>query len=284
VSHPDASPNAGDRPVISFGVFADAHYAEKVYADRHCEDSLARLRVCIDIFNARGLSMAVNLGDIIDTAEDKEAERGHLAEVSRAFALFRGERHTVLGNHDVETFTKEEFLYLCGDDNPLPYYSFDHDRVHFVVLDSNCHQDGTDFAAGDFEWADAWLSQAQLLWLAHDLQEAQGERKPVIVFCHGNLDHHVWQGGPDPHVVRNAPRVRSILEGAGNVQAVIQGHYHDGRRSVQGGISYITLAAMVVGSGVDSNAYAIVSLHENGLVAVEGFGRQETFSIGPGRG
>ncbi|MFH1730149.1 MAG: metallophosphoesterase [Planctomycetota bacterium] len=264
-------------PLLAFGAFADAHYAPTVYGDRHCEDSLVKLRACIDAFNERELSLAVNLGDCIDTCESKEAELACLAEVAGAVAEFRGERRLVLGNHDLATFTKQEFLDNCGIDGAAPYYSFDHGGVRFCALDGNCHEDGSDFAAGDFNWADAWVSDEQVRWLEAELAAAADG--PAVVLCHESLDHHEWQGELDPHVIGNHEQVRSVIERAGNVAAVIQGHYHPGRRTVVNGIPYITLAAMCVGPGLDNNAFAIVSLRYDGSVAVEGFGRQQGIEI-----
>lgn len=274
-----ARPEREKKPVLSFGLFADAHYAEKQYADRFCWDSLEKLRACIGTFNERGLAMALSLGDFVDSVGDREAEIGCIAAMRAVYSSLRGERHFVLGNHDLETFTKEEFLGSCGAERHTPYYSFDRLGVHFVVLDGNCHADGTDFAAGDFDWANAWVSEAQVAWLREDLRAAR-ERK-TIVFCHGNLDHRLEDGELDPHIVRNAAEVRGVLEGAGNVIAVIQGHYHPGMYTNLDGIPYLTLAAMVVGPGLESNAYAIVSLYEEGTLVVEGFGRQKSHRIAP---
>jgi len=264
-------------PLLAFGVFGDAHYAPTVYGDRHCEDSLDKLRACIDTFNERELSLAINLGDCIDTCESKEQELAYLAELGEAFASFRGERQLVLGNHDVVTLTKREFLDNCGVEGARPYYSFDHGGVHFAVLDGNCHEGGRDFAPGDCEWTDAWVSDEQVQWLESDLAAAAG--RPAVVLCHESLDRHDWQGELDPHCVRNHDAVRQVIERAGNVAAVIQGHYHPGRRAEVNGIPYITLAAMCVGPGVESNAFAIVSLYDDGSIAAEGFGRQERAEI-----
>ena len=271
------NPEKRARPVIRFGVFADAHYAEKVYGDRHCEDSLDKLRDCVRTFNARELELAINLGDLIDTGDDREKEMGYLEAMRQVFSGFRGERHHVIGNHDVETLTKDEFLAHCGGESQDPFYSFDREGVHFVILDGNCHQDNSDFQAGNFSWDQAWISERQLVWLQKDLKAA-GEI-PVLVICHENLDEREWQGELDPHVVRNASRVRALIEGAGHVRGVLQAHYHEGMRTIINHIPYIGLRAMVVGPGLENNAYAIVALGEDGEITVEGYGEQESFTI-----
>ena len=265
----------GARSLLTFGVFADAHYAPITYADRYCADSIEKLKVCIDAFNARDLSLAVNLGDSVDACGSVDEGLAYLAEFGETFARFRGERRLVLGNHDLETFTKQQFVENCGVDGAKAYGSFDHGGVHFAVLDGNCHEDGTDFAAGDYDWADSWVADEQVAWLADDLAGAAGW--PVVVLCHECLDQP--EGKPaDPHVVRNHDAVRSVIERAGNVAVVIQGHCHPGRHRVLNGIPYITLAAMCVGPGLGNNAFAIMSIGE-GAIEVEGFGRQESFRL-----
>jgi alkaline phosphatase len=273
-----------DGLVLSFGAFTDAHYAHKVYGSRHCQDSLIKLRACIDTFNDRDLPLIVNLGDSLDGGESKVVERGYLAALREAWSRFEGEVHVLLGNHDLATLTKREFIEGAGlpgggDEESGWYDSFDCGDVHLIVLDSNYHQDGTPFGAGDFQWDNAWISEAQIAWLADDLQAAQG--RSMIVFCHGNLDDRRQDERTDPHVVRNAGVVRSVLERAGNVRAVLQAHYHPGMRTTIHGIPYVGLAAMVEGPGLENNAYAIVSLYENGDLCVEGFGRQDSYCLAP---
>ena len=264
-------------PALSFGVFADAHYAEKVYGDRHCTDSLDKLRDCVATFNARELDLVINLGDLIDTGEERGEAIEYLGAMCQVFSGFRGERHHVIGNHDVEALTKAEFLARCGGETEAPFYSFDRSGVHLVILDGNCHPDGSDFRAGDFSWERAWISDRQLTWLQEDLSAA-GDA-PALVICHENLDTRQRQGGADPHVVRDASEVRTVVEGAGNVRAVVQGHYHPGMRETVNGIPYIGLRAMVTGPMPENNAYAVVTLGEDGEIVVDGYGQQESFTI-----
>jgi len=261
---------------VRFGAFADPHYAEKVYGNRHCEDSAAKLGACVETFEEAGLDFAVSMGDLIDSVGKREEEAGYARTMAGIFAGLDGPRHWVLGNHDVQAFAKEEFLMLCGAAYP-PYYSFDLKGVHFAILDGNCHEDGGDFRAGAFSWDEAWVAERQLEWLACDLGAAAG--RPAIVLCHENLDHRLWEGALDPHVVRNAERVRDVLEGAGNVKAVIQAHYHPGLVVEKSGIPYIALRAMVVGPGLENNAFAVIRLEGDGTVAVEGFGQQESCRV-----
>ena len=123
--------------VVRFGAFADAHFAAKVYGDRHCADSADKLQACVDIFGRAGLDFAICMGDLIDSSEDLEEEKGYVRKMRDIFGRFEGTRHWVLGNHDLSGLSKEAFLELCGAERPA-YYSFDVKGAHFVVLDGNC--------------------------------------------------------------------------------------------------------------------------------------------------
>jgi 3',5'-cyclic AMP phosphodiesterase CpdA len=262
--------------LISFGVVADLHYGERVRYDRYCRDSLDKLRVAINTFTTRNLPLAVSLGDFIDGMGTRDEELGYLAQASEVFEGIVGRRVHVIGNHDVSATTKTEFLSGVGARPGEAYHSFDYSGVHFVVLDGNCHRDGNDFTPDACPWDDAWLSDEQLAWLDRDLTGAAG---PTIVLCHEALCDADPDGLNESYILGNAAEARAIIERRGHVVAVLQGHYHQGAVRITNGIPYVTFAAMVVGPGVESNAFAIVSLLDDGSLTTEGFGRQETFTV-----
>ena len=264
---------------LVFGVFADAHYARKVYADRHCEDSIDKLSAAVDRFGETGSDFIVDLGDSIDHEPDPETEIRQLVEVNEVLSRVSVPAYFVLGNHDLATLTKETFLREAGSEIREPYYSFDRGGRHFVVLDANCNPDGSAYGAGNFSWDRCIIPQEQLAWLEADLSAAG--TVPCYVFIHENLDDREWEGALDPHCVMNHREVREVLEESGKVMVVFQGHYHHGRYESRNGIHYVTLAAMVVGPGTGSNAFAVVRLHPDGRIDVEGAGRQESYSFTP---
>ena len=264
-------------PLATIGLFSDAHYAQLVYADRHCDESLDKLSQCVAEFVARRPDFVVNLGDFIDKADRESVELRNLDAIRRVFEGFSGEKHHVLGNHDVGTLNKETYLEGAGGAVREPFYAFDRGLLRCLILDSNCHEDGSDFAQGEFDWDNAWVSPQQVGWLREELSDA-GER-PVVVFCHGNLDGRRIDGKLDPHVVRNSDEIRKILETHGNVVAVVQGHYHPGFERVIGGIPYIGLRAMVVGSGLANNSYGILSVYQDGRINLRGSAMQPDHSF-----
>lgn len=258
---------------ISFGMVTDLHYAEKeMRNNRYYRDSLEKLTESIALFNERRPAFIIELGDFVDAGE-KEIEIGYLEKINSVFSLFNGDRYYVLGNHDLATLSKDEFLSVSGAVGN--YYSFDYDSFHFIVLDANYNEDGSDYNAGNFIWTETYIHASQQKWLKEDLENA-GDTT-VFVFVHQTLDDN-----PDDernlHRVNNAPEIRRILDEAGTVRAVFQGHKHSGGFSVMNGIPYVTLKGAVEGPGLENNKSAIADC-TIGRVQIEGFGKQERFEL-----
>ena len=131
----DSRAAAKNRPIFSFAAITDLHYADKdTWGTRHYRDSQIKLKTAVETFNGKNLRFLIELGDIIDAA-DKETELGYLKTINAVLKGFDGPHHYVLGNHDVATFSKDEFIAVSG--MKKPYYSFDDGDFHFVVLDAN---------------------------------------------------------------------------------------------------------------------------------------------------
>ena len=262
----EAGDDAGKKLII--GLVTDVHYADAdTRGTRHYRDSLGKLEQAVDGFNRLGVSFVIELGDLVDAGPSKEHDLKFLREIDRVYRRFRGPRYYVLGNHCLHALTKTEFLTHSGAKVKKSFHSFDRGGRHFVILDANFKQDGTPYAAGNFTWTDTSIPAAQQKWLADDLKRA-GDKK-TFVFLHQNLHDE-----KDAHGVKNAPQVRGVLESAGNVAAVFQGHMHTGGHAKIGGIHYCTLRAMVEGPGLGNNAHAVVLIDLHGQPKLEGFGRQ----------
>ncbi|HOF86965.1 MAG TPA: metallophosphoesterase [Armatimonadota bacterium] len=245
---------------VFFGLVTDTHYGPTAYGNRDCPGALGRLRATLDAFAAAGVALVVNLGDAIDTAPTAAAELALCAEVRAAFDAFPGAVLHVIGNHDVAMLGKAEYLAAVGSRHPA-YYSLDLHGMHLIILDGNCHEDGTDFDRGDFSWDDAWLSPAQIQWLEDDLAAAAD--RPTLLFCHECLDAST----DDPHVLRNAPEIRRLLRRHPAVRAVFQGHFHPGRQTRIAGMPCHTLPALVAGAGGDPVG-AIATVRTDGTVTL----------------
>ncbi len=262
--------NRGSNTKVSFGIVTDAHYADSApRGTRFYKESVAKMTECVDFMNVKKVDFLIELGDFkdqVDPANEKETLT-YLEAIEQIFQHFRGPRYHVLGNHDVDSISKEQFLTRVENTGILSesnYYSFDLKELHFVVLDANYMADGSDYDHGNFDWTDTNISQKELDWFKNDLAASS---RPVIVFVHQQLD------GTGNHSVKNATEVRQIMQESEKVIAVFQGHNHAGHYSYIEGIHYYTLKAMVEGSGEINNSYAIVDVQDNENIVVTGYRR-----------
>ncbi len=253
---------------VKFGIMTDSHYADTApRGNRFFRDSLFKMEECVQLMNRMKVDFLIELGDFKDqdTPPDKKNTLLYLDTIERVFQQFKGPRYHVLGNHDLDSLSKEEFLTVVDNSGIPPhssYYAFDLKNMHFIVLDANFKSDGSSYRYGNFEWYDTNVPARQIDWLKADLKSTG---KPVIAFVHQQLD------GEGDLYVNNAKQVRTILERSGKTLAVFQGHNHRGHYSQLQGIHYYTLKAMVDGAGRDNNAYAIVNVYDNGSISITGY-------------
>jgi len=206
---------------VRFGIVTDCHYADAdPVGTRFYRESLGKLSECVARMNAENVDFLIALGDFKDEGRPPVESRtlSYLQEVEAVFRRFRGPRLHVLGNHDVDSISKQQFLTHVentGVDPGRSYYSFDFRDVRFVVLDANYTADGTDYDHGNFDWTDANIPAHELDWLKQELAACTGR---AVLFVHQRLD------GAGPVFVKNASEVRRILEASGRVRAVFQGH------------------------------------------------------------
>lgn len=259
-----------DKPTmggVKFGLVTDLHYADKPAAGtRYYRETLDKLAEAAERFGKEKPAFVAELGDLIDAADAVETELAYLKRVDKEFSAIAKDRHYVLGNHCVDTLTKDEFLGGVGQKKS--YYSFDAGGVHFVVLDACFRSDGKPYQRKNFEWTDANVPAAELDWLRGDLK---GTDKRVVVFAHQRLDV------ANDYGVKNAADVRKVLEGSGKVLCVFQGHSHKNDYKDVGGVHYCTLVGMIEGSGAENNGYAVVEVRADGTVVVTGFRKQKGY-------
>jgi len=254
--------------LLRVGLVTDLHYADKVPAGtRHYRESLTKLEEAATQFEKDQATFLVELGDLIDAADSSvDVEQSYLKTINREFSTICTDRHYVLGNHCVDTLTKEEFL--GGVEQEKSYYSFDRGDFHFVVLDSCFRSDGQPYGRKNSHWTDANIPAPELEWLEADLKTND---KPVIVFAHQRLDVS------NNHGVKNNAEVRKVLESSEKVLAVFQGHSHQNDLKEIGGIHYCTLVAMVEGSGPENNGYSLMEIEPNGSIQLTGFRKQKPY-------
>lgn len=272
---------SAERPTVRFGVVTDAHYAKRQPkswsgTSRYYSHSVTKMRQAVELFNRSNLDFAIELGDFKDMGEkpDRTATLCFLEEIEDVFSVFNGPRYHVLGNHDMDCISKEDFFSRTvnhGAANGKSYYSFSFGDVKFVVLDACFNPDGTPYCCRNFDWKKAVLPDDEIYWLDAELVSAHG---PVVAFCHQLLDGF----SPDHPEVRvsNWRRVVDVMERRGNVRAVFQGHHHSGDYNFRNGIHYWTMKAMIEGPNPPHNSCAIVEVSSKGEISIEGFGDCES--------
>ena len=229
-------------------------------ADALCRDFVTRMN------DTEGLDLVVNLGDVIED-ESTTLDRNRYQSFVDILADLECPTLHVAGNHDSVNLTDGDLLELWGRTGEL-YYSLDVGGVHVVVLRSIERKD-----------KDVRLPDDQLEWLAQDLAHTT---LPSVLFVHHpladmDLTGNLWFEKA-PHICRVANRraAREILQQAGNVRAVFNGHAHWNHVDVIRGIPYVTLQSLIENvdddaPGRPAAAYALVDVTEKRvLVSVAG--------------
>jgi len=261
---------------LRFGIVTDLHYADRPpLGTRFYRDTLRRIREAVSVMNQEKPDFLIELGDFKDQDADPVEKNtvAYLRTIESKLRRFQGPTYHVLGNHDMDSLSKEQFLRnVTNTDIPTgsSYYSFDMKGFHLIVLDANFVADGGPYDHGNFHWTEANIPEEELEWLRRDLA---GCSKPTIVFVHQLLD------GVGEHYIRTAPRVRQVLERSQCVVAVFQGHQHGGQYTRINGIHYVTMRAMVEGGRPEDNRFSIVEATPDLEIRVRGFGREASRNL-----
>jgi len=200
VSGINGQENGAGVSILSFGLVTDSHYADiDPSGTRFYRESENKMKECIGLMNRKEVDFMIHLGDFKNGAPDRNLENLELIE--SIYARFNGPRYHVLGNHDLDSISKEDFqslIHNTGIDPELTHYSFDRGGVHFVVLDANFTSNGTAYQRGNFHWSDANIPENQITWLEKDLAATE---KPIVILTHQLLD-----GDEGSHYINNAAR------------------------------------------------------------------------------
>lgn len=260
------------KPVIRFGMLSDVHYADREPAgERFYRQSLSKVKEAVDQMNHQNVDFLIELGDFKDqdTTPNEANTLNYLTNIESVFQKFEGPTYHVLGNHDMDGISKQQFLESV-ENTDIPstksYYSFNRKKIHFVVLDGNFTKEGKSYDHGNFSWEDASIPDEEISWLRNDLSQ---NKFPVIVFIHQMLDDskNVKQA------VQNAAEIRQILEQSEKVLCVLQGHVHEERYNLINGIHYYSVNAVVDGDGPENSAYMIVDVYKDGSLKIDGYRR-----------
>ena len=237
---------AGTGDVVRFGLVTDvhAHDTDSPLEGKWMTNTEERLAAFTDAMNAWGADFVIELGDFVNGWVVLGADPGDPARIPEIlawadvlYAGFEGPRYHVIGNHDVYNLDKEQYRSILGIEST--YYSFDVGAYHFVVLDVQYAEDGSDLAH-TYTGVGGFVPEPQLEWLRADLAASD---RPTVVFVHQMLDEYIVEWGRP--LVFNQPEIQAALIEDGDVIAVFQGHDHDNVHHEIDGIHYITFEALV---------------------------------------
>lgn len=271
LAYPGIFPSANGTKA-RFGLMTDIHFADcENLGSRHYRDSSNKLLGAIKVFRREQLDFLIELGDLKDQGDppEKTETLRFLDEIEKTYQSFNGPVYHALGNHDMDSISKKEFLSHTnnhGTANGQQYYSFIQKGIKFIVLDANFNKDDSDYDSGNFDWTFSKIPDHELKWLKNELSMND---LPVVVFIHQLLDS--FSGISELVCVKNAREVITILEKNKNVIAVFQGHRHEGHYSFRSGIHYFTMKAMVEGALPDNNSYAIIEIDNDLNISIDGF-------------
>ena len=263
---------------LRFGLTADSHYADRQpYRNRFYRDSVVKMREFIQTMEKEKVDFIMHLGDFKDE-DEKKLEKDtlkYLEVIESEYAKFRGPRFHCIGNHDVDSITKVQFLNGI-ENTSIPkkdsYYSFDFNEIHCIVLDANYSEDGVDhFYKNPINFRNTNIPEKEISWLKNDLLIHQD--KPTLVFCHHPIFEY-YRDGKQYHV-NNFLEIQSLLEQHGNVLLVLQGHVHQEKFVQINGIHYITQLAMVDYPGIENNSFALIEIG-SGYIKIIGFKRSSS--------
>jgi hypothetical protein len=156
-------------------------------------------------------------GDLTHITEDARARRDRMAQFRDIVGALKAKTvHFMAGEHDASLDRGEAYQEFFGKLN----YSFDHQGVHFIVIDNVSDPAAT-------------VGDAQLKWLQTDLQSVKHDA-PVVVLTHRPLFdlYPQWDWA-----TRDGAAVISVLMPYENV-TVFYGHIHQEHHFMTGHIAH----------------------------------------------
>lgn len=246
---------------IKFGLFTDLHYAlPDMPARDNNRRSLEDMRKGMTRFAQAGVDFVVTLGDNIQTAGDISGEYNLLKFLMKEWNSYGVPVHVVWGNHDFSQLSYAHVLEAVQTDRS--YYSFDLKGCRFIILDTNYDPDDRHFGENQFDWKLAKLSEEEVIWL----EEKLADRKRTIIFTHANLYFDPAQEISKYYQILNRGRIWDILEKAGCVEVVFQGHFHEYRYFQSRKIHFINVPSPTKVEAYDPACFPIVEIREDGFV------------------
>lgn len=208
---------------VTFAVWSDTHFGAYDFADTTRLDIVDQINNLRDAAVPKGFAgtaavdVLIHCGDITENGSAKQwhdpnapQQQSYVRTIARLDSRIK--TYAALGNHDSRKNAniRPAFAALHGG----TYYSFDCKGVHFAVLDPY----------SEMNTAAPSLDQAQLEWLAADL-ERLSPQTPVIIVMHilPVFDETIDRTSRLNRASSDA--LAGVIEGK-NVLAFLHGHWH----------------------------------------------------------
>lgn len=233
---------------MTVGYITDLHHRDDIAQQlwtlgddqyRQFSTAEARLTAAVAVFNAASAEYMILGGDMIDghglnyagtDANRKTAVEARMDDLIVITDTFNGEVIWVYGNHEASAWTAANSVDLT----PADFWTKVDTGSNPVTRANEWNGDGDGtlgytFEAGGIRYVIIYASGSGDLESPGDVEErtwlngtALNTTLPVVVISHATLTDVPNAYG----VVDNFATIRGDLEAAGNVQLVIQGHYH----------------------------------------------------------
>ena len=265
---------------VRFAVLTDlhAHDLDSPLEGKWMSHTAERIGLFVDSAHAAAVDFVIELGDFVNGWVVLGVDPGSpdripaiLAWADGLLAEFDGPRYHVIGNHDLYNLDKTQYRTALG--MAATTYSFDAGGVHFIAIDVQFDEAGTDLAH-TYTGVAGFLPESNLAWLRRDLATSDC---PTVVFVHQRLDSFVEEWNRP--LIANAEEIRALLAADGDVVLVLQGHAHTNDLSILGGIPYVTLEALVDQDTPPSWAIVVID-SEMRSIEIRGEGEQQDYDFG----
>lgn len=192
--------------------------------------------------------------------------------------------HHCIGNHDIWGWQATPEVAPPGDRDygkawavdllqmPKPYYSFDKNGWHFVVLDTVHQREGFGYIG--------WIDPAQMEWLEKDLAAVPAKTPTMVVSHIPLLSMTPFLATGDKEIeknfqcsisemVCNSRRVVNLLSKYPTVKLALSGHIHLNDTVVYNGVTYVCAGAVSgawwLGNRFETKpGYSVVDLYADG--------------------
>ncbi len=212
--------------LFSFGVITDTHIRapggdlSTVFPVNTKANN--RARYAVDLLKKEEHDFVIHLGDVVHPLQNMNSYFPAVKEAHQILAPLKPRLNFVPGNHDLGDKLSEVAPAKAANDTTVSvykeafgknYYSFEHNGILFVVMNSSLVNGGTE------------EEKKQRSWLEGLLAEERGKRK----FLFSHYPPFICQEFESEHYDNYAePGRHWLLELAvfGNVEAIISGHVH----------------------------------------------------------